>query len=91
DGKTSKALAHLQKRGRTDVAALLPAADSRGEAWTHAYRREESYSRVDHILVSPLLVAAVRGSAARIYDGEGVRAASDHRPVVAVLELDGAK
>jgi endonuclease/exonuclease/phosphatase family metal-dependent hydrolase len=88
DGKTSKAVAHLQKRGRTEVLSLLPASDSRGEAWTHAYRREESYSRVDHILVSPPLVALVRGGVARIYDGEGVRAASDHRPVFAVFELE---
>ncbi len=91
DGKTSKALGYLQKRGRTDIATLLPAADSRGEWWTHAYRREESYSRVDHILVSPLLITAVAGGAARIYDGEGVRAASDHRPVVVTLKLATGK
>jgi endonuclease/exonuclease/phosphatase family metal-dependent hydrolase len=88
DGKTSKAVAHLQKRGKTEVAELLPAVDSRGEAWTHAYRREESYSRVDHIFAAPGLVAAVKGGAARIYDGDGVRQASDHRPVLVTLDLE---
>lgn len=87
DGRTSRALAFLQKRGRTEIASLLPAADSRGETWTHAFRREDSYSRVDQILVSPGLRAAVAGGAARIYDGEGVRDASDHRPVWVRLDL----
>lgn len=87
DSKTSKALGFLQKRGKTEIAELLPAADSRGELWTHAFRREETYSHVDHILVAPGLLPAVRGGAARIYDGDGVREASDHRPVIVVLGL----
>jgi endonuclease/exonuclease/phosphatase family metal-dependent hydrolase len=88
DGRTSHALSLLQKRGKTEVAVLLPATDSRGEVWTHAFRREELYSRVDHIFVSPALRSAVRDNTARIYDGAGVREASDHRPVVAVLNLE---
>jgi endonuclease/exonuclease/phosphatase family metal-dependent hydrolase len=87
DGKTSRVLAYLQKRGKTEIARLLPASDSRGEQWTHAFRREQTYSRVDQILVSPGLFSAVAGGAAKIFDGEGVREASDHRPLVAVLEL----
>ena len=31
DGRTSKAVGFLQKRGKTEIAKLLPAADSRGE------------------------------------------------------------
>lgn len=88
DGKASKPLAFLQKRGKTEIAELLPAVDSRGEHWTHVFRREESYTHVDHILVSAALRPAVRDGTARIYDGDGVRAASDHRPVFAVLVLE---
>jgi endonuclease/exonuclease/phosphatase family metal-dependent hydrolase len=55
--------------------------------WTYGYRREETYSRVDHIFVSAPLRANVRGGTARIYDGGAVREASDHRPVIVVLEL----
>ncbi len=87
DSKASKALERLQKRSKTDVAELLPAVDLRGETWTYAYRREETYSRVDHILVSPGLRAAVDGGAARVFDGNGVREASDHRPVAVTLTL----
>jgi endonuclease/exonuclease/phosphatase family metal-dependent hydrolase len=87
DGKTSKAIQHLTHRGKTDVAEPLPATDARGESWTHAYRKEESYSRVDFVLASPGLRAAVHGPT-RIFDGEGVREASDHRPVIVTLQLD---
>lgn len=85
DGRTSKALAFLQKRGATKIATLLAAEDSRGETWSHAFRREETYSRVDHILVSAALLPALQTDAAKIYDGPGVRGASDHRPVYVVL------
>jgi endonuclease/exonuclease/phosphatase family metal-dependent hydrolase len=91
DHKASRPLAALQKRGKTEIAVLLPGADSRGEGWSHAFRKEESYSRVDHVLVSPALAAAVRGAAARIYDGDGVTEASDHRPVLVVLELEAER
>jgi exonuclease III len=75
----------LQSRGKTRIAELLAAADSRGETWTHAYRREDSYSRADYMLVSAALRPQVRGGAAVIYDGPGVPEASDHRPVFLVL------
>jgi endonuclease/exonuclease/phosphatase family metal-dependent hydrolase len=87
DAKDSKAVLRLLKRGSTEIARLLPAADARGETWTHAYRKEDSYSRVDHIMVSPGFHAAVADGRASIYDAPGVREASDHRPVVVTLKL----
>lgn len=87
DDRASRPMRRLLRRGRTTIAHLLPAADSRGESWTHAYRRQDSYTRVDHILVSPALRPRVVGGAARIHDGEGVREASDHRPVVVTFEF----
>ena len=88
DGRGSKAAAFLQKRGKTTITTLLHGGDSRGEVWTHSFRRDESYSRVDQIFVSPALVSAVRDGAARVYDGDGVTDASDHRPVFAVFTFE---
>ena len=89
DTKDSKALQRLLKRGKTEIATLLPAADTRGETWTHAYHKEESYSRVDHIFASAALRPVVQNGVGHIYDGPGVLEASDHRPVCVTLELPG--
>jgi len=86
DSRPSRPVRAMLDRGRTRIAEWLPAADSRGEVWSHFYKREDSYSRVDHMLVSPGLLPLVRDRAARIYDGPGTAEASDHRPLVVTLE-----
>jgi endonuclease/exonuclease/phosphatase family metal-dependent hydrolase len=91
DSKASKAIERLHERGKTVIAELLPANDSRGESWTHAFRREETYTRVDHLFVSPGLMASVVEGKAQIFDGEGVRQASDHRPVFTRLNIEPKK
>ena len=88
DGTASKAVQHLLARGKTGIAKLLPATDSRGEMWTHYYHAGESYSRVDHIMISAGLQPAVKEGAARIFDAPETRLASDHRPVTVTFELD---
>lgn len=86
DGPRSKTLQVLTRRGRLAVAEMLSTVDSRGESWTHAFRKEESYSRIDYVLVSPGLMPCVANGRARIVDAPETRDASDHRPVVVELE-----
>ena len=88
DTRDSRPVRALQKRGRTVIGELLRASDSRGETWTHYYRREDSYSRIDYMLVSPALRPYVIGAGATIGDGPGVAGASDHRPVLVQLKLE---
>lgn len=90
DAKNSPAVRAFMQRGEREFAQLVPAADSRGEHWTYHYRKEDAYSRVDHILVSTALQSFVGGGAVLIADNPAVRAASDHRPVVVTLQFDGA-
>jgi len=89
DVRNSRTLQHLERRGRTVIAERLPAADSRGETWTEDFGRQDTYTQLDHILVSPSLLPAIRDGRARIFDGAGVAAASDHRPVLVVLTVTG--
>lgn len=88
EGPRDRPVRALTRRGGLVISRLVAAEDSRGERWTHYYHRDDSYTRVDHVLVSPALNGAVIGGAARIHDGPGVREASDHRPVVVTLTLE---
>ncbi len=88
DSRDNRPLRALQKRGETAVGELLHAADSRGETWTHFYRREDSYSRIDYFLASAALQPFVVGGRATIGDGPGVGGASDHRPVFLQLKFE---
>jgi len=86
DNRTSRPLKALLTRGKTTISEWLPAGDGRGHVWSHFYRREDTYSRVDHILVSPGLSSRVSGGAGRIHDTAEVELASDHRPLVVVID-----
>ncbi len=85
DGTTSRPVQAFLKRGATAITTLVPAGDARGESWTHRYRAEDTYTRVDHLLVSLGLQSALPKAGALIMDGPEVTAASDHRPVVLTL------
>lgn len=91
DTRGTRPVRALQKRGETVIGELLRAADSRGETWTHYFRREDLYSRIDYLMVSPGLKPFVAEERARIFDGPGTGEASDHRPVVAELKLNAVK
>lgn len=89
DSPTSRAVRAFTRRGdNLEIAALVPVADSRGETWTHVYRREDAYTRVDHVMVSAALLPRVAGGRATIFDGPGTAEASDHRPVIVTLERE---
>ncbi len=92
DTRTNRPVKAMQKRGQTEIGEILRAYDSRGDTWTHAFRREDSYSRIDYIMVSAGLKPFVeRKGTAQIYDGQGAREASDHRAVFVKLKLEAAK
>jgi endonuclease/exonuclease/phosphatase family metal-dependent hydrolase len=91
DTRGSKTVHALLRRGDKGLGELLRATDAHGETWTHFYRREDTYSRIDYLLVSPALLPFVTGGRATIWDGPGVSEASDHRPVFLQLQLNPVK
>src|SRR6202008_2300241 len=48
DTRGTRPVKALLKRGATDLGELVNTFDSHGETWTHCYRREEIYTRIDY-------------------------------------------
>lgn len=87
DGPADRAVRAFRTRGELAISELLPVEDSRGETWTHSYRRNDVYSRVDHIMFSPGMTRWVESGIGTVIDWPGVMSAGDHRPVVIELNL----
>lgn len=81
DSYRSPAVQLFMKKGDQVHLKLLPITDSRGEAWTYAYHREDAYTRIDHMLISPALWPWVANSQGVIVDGPQVLQGSDHRMI----------
>ncbi len=87
EGPMHRPVRAFSRIGEREISQLIPAADSRGETWTHRYRRNDEYSRVDFVMVSAPLIPWVRGGAGHIPDSPAVLQASDHRPVVVTFDI----
>lgn len=87
DTKASAALKTLQGTfGRSDYLTTLNLKDSQGQSWTHYWEMEDIYSRLDWILVSRSLKPRINSTASRIIDASSWEKASDHRPILMVVE-----
>ena len=66
----------------------LKPADENGETWTHWWKGEDTYGRIDYLLASPSLLPEIVFSRNKIaHVPETWVYASDHRPLIAVIEL----
>lgn len=91
DTRGTRPIKALQKKGDTVIGELVFTPDSRGHVWTHYFRREDSYSRIDYLMASPGLKSFIEGNRGRTHDGPGALQGSDHRAVSVTLQLNPAK
>lgn len=60
----------------------VPARDSNRQMWTHHWRYQDVYSRIDYIFITETLRAEADLDSARVIDDREWRSASDHRPLL---------
>lgn len=89
DYPRSSAVRRLLQVSDTTLTIAMEAADSRGETWTHLFRGEDLYSRVDYLLASPAMYEAFREPTGVLHDPPDYFTASDHRLVY--IDLDFAE
>ena len=63
------------------------AAPARSITWTHFFAREDGYSRIDYLLLSPALEALKLRRGTYVWSGPEWGRASDHRPVVFAFRI----
>jgi endonuclease/exonuclease/phosphatase family metal-dependent hydrolase len=74
-------------KGNARALNILPLADADGDKWTYHWDQNDEYSRVDYVMVGPSLQPYVDLGASRIHRAPAWQIASDHRPLVVVLNL----
>ncbi len=64
-----------------------PAWEPRNITWTHYYGKEDVYSRIDFLLISPAMAQGWQTNKTQILAVPNWGVASDHRPIMATFEL----
>ena len=98
DTKDSRSTRVVLGRGRTALVDTRPAErtgdtepnpiarfEPRHVTWTHYYGKEDTYSRIDFILLSPGMAREWRSEGSYVLTLPNWGTASDHRPVVAAF------
>ena len=81
DHPSSPSMCRFYRRGKLEIGALVPAADSRGEFWTYFYEKEFRYESVDGFVASSAFMPMIKSRRAKIVDSLGAITGSDHRMV----------
>jgi endonuclease/exonuclease/phosphatase family metal-dependent hydrolase len=77
------------ERNGDDAPGASPGRAGRNVTWTHFFGRDDTYSRIDYILLSPGMARAWVPGQTFVLALPRWGAGSDHRPVVATFEAEG--
>ena len=83
DHKDSSPLRRFKRVNNAVLSILIPCFDSRGHLWTHYFKKQDSYSRIDYILANQKMAQRFISKSGCIIDSEEASLASDHRLIYA--------
>lgn len=87
DTKRTKSVYIIQGRRNSDKRLeMLEFPDSRGEVWTHHWKREDIYSRIDFCMTSPSLAPHIKSEQCRLLDPDYWETGSDHRAMLLIFK-----
>jgi len=75
------------RRGAPDALADLAPEDSLGDRWTHYWKVDDVYARIDYIFVNRDFSPRTVRAKCYVYRSPTWNEASDHRPVVAAFHI----
>lgn len=87
DTKKSKSVSSI--RGRSNSISymhMIDLLDQRGESWTHHWKHEDIYSRIDFVMANPKLKPFINKKESKLLDHKNWETASDHRPMLVVID-----
>jgi endonuclease/exonuclease/phosphatase family metal-dependent hydrolase len=87
DFKNSAAIRRFQRVNKTTLNHILPCKDTMGYFWTHYYKKQDSYDRIDYIFTSPAMREHTIEGSARVADQLRCLEGSDHRMIFADFEF----
>lgn len=76
------------ERNGDNLPNPIPRYDPRNVTWTHFFGKEDTYSRVDYILVSPAMAREWLKEETYVFTAANWGLASDHRPIMAGFRAD---
>ena len=86
DTKEQSAIREISgQRGAVNALSPLVLEDSVGDRWTHYWKVDDVYSRIDYLFVNRSLTREVVRPRSYVYRSPIWNQASDHRPVVATI------
>ena len=65
---------------------MIELTDSRGEKWTHNWKREDIYSRFDFVMTNLRLTPYINRKKSRVLDPKNWELASDHRALLVIIK-----
>ncbi len=87
-GRAKKRLVDIRPAERNgDSQAAEVNREPRVITWTHYYAREDSYHRIDYIMVSPRMARECVKEESYVLSSPNWGLGSDHRPVVATFQM----